>query len=284
MIRAPPRERSRQQRALPHEGCRVFVGNLSFDTSNDAVAALFGRWGSVVDCHFPLDKATGGRRGFGFVTMSSTAEAEAAMAGANGAELDGRQIRVDMADKRRRRPEQATRPVWGRPDLEDDDGDENPDPDAAKPDFGLSGALAKDEKTGNMYKGHVLKWTEPEDAAKPIDRWRIYVFKGDDIAETLHIHRQSAFLVGRAKEIADVLTMHPSCSGQHALIQFRTKRDPADPDSRLVLPYVMDLNSTNGTFLNDEKIEPARYIELRHKDVLKFGNSTRDYVLLNSSH
>lgn len=256
---------------------------MSFDTSNEAVAALFGRWGTVVDCHFPLDKATGGRRGFGFVTMSSTTEAEAAMAGANGAELDGRQIRVDMADKRRRKSEQPTRRVWGRPDLEDDGGDEHPDPDAAKPDFGLSGALAKDEKTGNMYKGHVLKWTEPEDAAKPIDRWRIYVFKDADVAETLHIHRQSAFLVGRIKEIADVLTMHPSCSGQHALIQFRAKRNPADPDSQFVLPYVMDLNSTNGTFLNDEKIEPARYIELRHKDVLKFGNSTRDYVLLNSS-
>lgn len=40
-------------------------------------------------------------------------------------------------------------------------------------------------------------------------------------------------------------------------------------------------NSTNGTCLNGEKIQPRRYVELRESDVLKFGNSSRDYVLLN---
>ena len=42
----------------------------------------------------------------------------------------------------------------------------------------------------------------------------------------------------------------------------------------------MDLESTNGTFLNKEKIAPARYVELREKDVLTFGNSSREYVLI----
>ncbi|AFZ79870.1 signal peptide-containing protein [Theileria equi strain WA] len=46
-------------------------------------------------------------------------------------------------------------------------------------------------------------------------------------------------------------------------------------------PYIIDLNSTNGTFLNDEKIEPSRYYELREKDVLKFGHSSREYVLMH---
>jgi smad nuclear-interacting protein 1 len=45
----------------------------------------------------------------------------------------------------------------------------------------------------------------------------------------------------------------------------------------------MDLESTNGTFLNGEKIEGARYIELKHKDVIKFAHSTRDYVVMQSN-
>ena len=101
---------------------------------------------------------------------------------------------------------------------EDDEDEERErryeaDEDAAKPDFGLSGALAKDENTGNVYKGHVLKWTEPDDARKPVDRWRIYEYKNGEQVKILHIHRQSAFLIGRIKDIADILTMHPSCSG-----------------------------------------------------------------------
>ena len=42
----------------------------------------------------------------------------------------------------------------------------------------------------------------------------------------------------------------------------------------------MDLESTNGTFLNGERIEAARYYELKHGDVVKFGGSTRDYVVM----
>ena len=70
---------------------------------------------------------------------------------------------------------------------------------------------------------------------------------------------------------------------QHAVVQFRAKVDldaATGVETRRVLPYVMDLESTNGTFLNKEKIAPARYVELREKDVLTFGNSSREYVLI----
>ncbi|KAG1692855.1 hypothetical protein DVH05_024144 [Phytophthora capsici] len=50
-----------------------------------------------------------------------------------------------------------------------------------------------------------------------------------------------------------------------------------------VRPYIMDLDSTNSTFLNGHKIEGSRYIELKEKDVLKFGDSTREYVLMCAS-
>ena len=47
-----------------------------------------------------------------------------------------------------------------------------------------------------------------------------------------------------------------------------------------IVPYLMDLESTNGTFLNGEQIEGAKYVELRPKDVLKFGTNPTEYVFM----
>lgn len=100
------------------------------------------------------------------------------------------------------------------------------------------------------------------------------------------MHRKSAFLIGRDKAVADILTEHESCSKQHAVLQYRLYQKATDDGldfEQQVRPYIMDLNSTNSTFLNGSKIESARYIELREKDVLKFGDSTREYVLMDAS-
>lgn len=51
--------------------------------------------------------------------------------------------------------------------------------------------------------------------------------------------------------------------------------------AKRVLPYVIDLGSANGTFLNNKQIDAQKYYELMEKDVLKFGFSTREYVLLH---
>ena len=281
----PPRPRR-----VVEPGSRLFVGNLSFDLDTDQLRKFFEKWGPISDCFLPQDRTTQKPRGFGFVTFRDAADAKLAVAQADGMELDGRQLRVNVAeDTRGPPPTQSTQRAskWGTK-AEDDEDDERErryeaDEDAAKPDFGLSGALAKDENTGNVYKGHVLKWTEPDDARKPVDRWRIYEYKNGEQVKILHIHRQSAFLIGRIKDIADILTMHPSCSGQHAVLQFRLKILKDDLDEvRVVLPYVMDLESTNGTFLNGERLAPARYVELREKDMLKFGSSSREYVLIRA--
>ncbi|KAL0584743.1 hypothetical protein ABG067_005481 [Albugo candida] len=174
---------------------------------------------------------------------------------------------------------------WGKP--EEDNAtreDENQEP-IEKPNFGLSGALAKDRVTGNAVNGVVMKWSEPTNARKPQCRWRLYVFKGETSIATLHIYSKSAFLVGRDKTIADVLTEHASCSKQHAVIQFRLFEKEIESETSIseVRPYILDLQSTNGTFLNGERIESSRYIELREKDLLRFGESTREYVLLRAS-
>ncbi|KAK9286029.1 hypothetical protein L1049_025232 [Liquidambar formosana] len=152
-----------------------------------------------------------------------------------------------------------------------------------KPSFELSGKLAAET---NRVRGVTLLFTEPPDARKPEIRWRLYVFKaGEVLNEPLYIHRQSCYLFGRERRVADIPTDHPSCSKQHAVIQFR-QVEKEQPDGMLrkqVRPFLMDLGSTNGTFINDDRIESQRYYELIEKDTIKFGNSSREYVILHEN-
>lgn len=84
-------------------------------------------------------------------------------------------------------------------------------------------------------------------------------------------------------QIVDMAVDHPSCSKQHAVLQYRLVNYEREDGTagRRCKPYIIDLESANGTFLNNQKIEARRYYELKEKDVLKFGYSTREYVLLN---
>ena len=162
--------------------------------------------------------------------------------------------------------------------------DETPKPPEVKPNFGLSGALTKDAGGGgNVYKGIVLKFQEPPEARAPNTQWRFYVFKGKDMVETLHISKQSAYLLGRNKDICDICVLHPSLSSQHAVLQYRALPLKNDPLRVSCQPYIMDLESTNGTFLNDVRIDPARYYQLKKGDLVKFGASTREYVLMTEN-
>lgn len=151
-----------------------------------------------------------------------------------------------------------------------------------KPSLALSGKLTED---ANTFRGVVVKYNEPPEARKPKKHWRFYPFKGETALPVLHLHRQSAFLLGRDRRVADIPIDHPSCSKQHAAFQFRlvefTRADGRL--SRRVRPYVIDLGSANGTYVNGQRIEPERYVELFEKDVVKFGFSSREYVLLHDS-
>lgn len=68
--------------------------------------------------------------------------------------------------------------------------------------------------------------------------------------------------------VTDILIEHPSCSKQHAVIQFRqiTKTDKYGETTQSVKPFVIDLDSTNGTWVNGEEIPQSRYYELRSGD------------------
>ena len=79
---------------------RLYVGNLSFNTTGDTVREHFAQCGEVTDVHVVMDRDTGRPRGFAFVTMGSPAEATKAIAEMNGKTVDGRPLRVNEAEER----------------------------------------------------------------------------------------------------------------------------------------------------------------------------------------
>src|SRR5215211_3948682 len=82
---------------------KLYVGNLSFQTSSEDLQQLFGQAGTVESASVVEDRDTGRSRGFGFVEMSSKEEGEAAIAQFNGTEVNGRSLTVNEAKPRENR-------------------------------------------------------------------------------------------------------------------------------------------------------------------------------------
>lgn len=185
-----------------------------------------------------------------------------------------REFHNDRRRERRQREEQE-----GEEEGQESDSTSN---QKEAPNFELSGALLEDT---NTFRGVVIKYSEPPEARIPKKRWRLYPFKNDEALPVMYIHRQSAYLLGRQRRIADIPIDHPSCSKQHAALQYRMVQFTRTNGTigRRVRPYIIDLGSGNGTYLNNQRIEPQRYYELKEKDVLKFGFSSREYVVLHES-
>ncbi len=76
---------------------RLYVGNLSYDVTNDTLRTCFGECGEVSDTHVATDRDTGRSRGFGFVEMASNEDGEKAIAALNGQQVGGRTINVNEA-------------------------------------------------------------------------------------------------------------------------------------------------------------------------------------------
>lgn len=220
---------------------------------------------------------------------------------------------------------------WGKADEERGEEKDGSPVEKEAPNFGLSGALAEDARTGNVLNGVVLKWKEPPDARRPKLRWRVYVFKdgkeagarprrvGDAPkradrcgrrgavrpppervpggarkaclrrvrAPRVHLQAARGYPVpdekgsGRAT-ITSVVRLPVRA---HFDIAARAPLAPPPPPrsgltSRTRSPYIMDLASTNGTFLNGDRVEDSRYYELLSQDVVKFGQSSREYAFV----
>ena len=83
---------------------KLFVGNLSFDTTENDLQDAFAAHGTVTETNIMMDRTTNRPRGFGFVTMSTPEEAQKAIAALNGAQLGGRALTVNIARPREERP------------------------------------------------------------------------------------------------------------------------------------------------------------------------------------
>ena len=80
--------------------CKLFIGSISRTTTDQSLRAAFEEFGPVQEAVIVLDRDTGASRGFGFVTMASRKDAAKAVDAMNGADLDGRDIVVDVATER----------------------------------------------------------------------------------------------------------------------------------------------------------------------------------------
>ncbi|MEP6809538.1 MAG: RNA-binding protein [Chthoniobacterales bacterium] len=86
---------------------KLYVGNLSFETTENDLQDMFEQHGKVAEVALMMDRTTGRSRGFAFVTMNDATEGNAAMAAFNGKEVQGRTLTVNEARPREERPRQS---------------------------------------------------------------------------------------------------------------------------------------------------------------------------------
>ena len=177
--------------------------------------------------------------------------------------------------------------------------------DIEHPNFNLTGALEKDNEirfakkqqennsTSWKKKGRKLrKYSSlPSNSALPTEKWRLYIFENDKEECVVNIFNRQSYLLGRKKKLANIFLEHISSSNEHAVIQYRSvqvHKKTIDGvldmehgrEKYTVRPYLLDLQSTNGTYLNGKRIEHSRYYELMDSDVIKFGISKKEYVIM----
>jgi len=90
---------SMRKEAEANAPLRLFVGRLSREVNEDLLRATFSEHGEVVDLHMPVDRDTGNKRGFAFVTVSPKSAGEAAIKALNGSDLEGRKIVVEASQR-----------------------------------------------------------------------------------------------------------------------------------------------------------------------------------------
>jgi RNA recognition motif-containing protein len=92
---------------------KLFVGKLSFDTTNDSLQALFAQYGTVASAQVIMDRDTNRSKGFGFVEMADQTAAQTAINALDGKEFEGRVIVVNVAKPREDRPQHGGRDFRG---------------------------------------------------------------------------------------------------------------------------------------------------------------------------
>ena len=152
-----------------------------------------------------------------------------------------------------------------------------------RPNYECTGVLKTDEAL--TVKGRVMKWVEPHDMKASERKWVFYVLREGKPMESADASvdiKAAASMFGRDAGVCQLPLNHPSISSQHAVLVFRAIATQ-EGTSQIVKPFIIDLGSTNGTFLNGKRLKADLYMELRPKDMLQFGLSAREYILLDAT-
>lgn len=130
-----------------------------------------------------------------------------------------------------------------------------------------------------------VPYSEPAWGGNPPDSlpYALEILKNGSIVDTVPLNQRSYFVVGRLP-VCDVSLEHPSISRYHAVIQYRSQPGESESVGEEEGFYIHDLGSTHGTVVNKNKIPPKTYIRLRVGHVLKFGGSTRLFILQVHRH
>ncbi|MBN3313731.1 NADAP protein, partial [Atractosteus spatula] len=123
-----------------------------------------------------------------------------------------------------------------------------------------------------------LPYTEPPWGGLAETSYYFEILKNGSILDTVPLTERSFFVFGRLPN-CDVSLEHPSISRYHAVVQYRRRAGEEGVIGEEKGFYAFDLSSTHGTFINKNKIPPKTYIRLRVGHVLKFGGSTRLFIL-----
>ena len=155
-----------------------------------------------------------------------------------------------------------------------------------KPNFEPSGILLKElemEYNKSINSKTMINYNPPTDSIIPSKNeiWFLFKFSENkkEEEETYKLIDKEFFLIGKDPRICDIRIKQKNISRQHAVIQFRKIRKGNEWE---ILPYLIDLNSTNGTYLNGDKIDNKKYYELREKDQLNFGDKNLDFLLMKA--
>ena len=155
-----------------------------------------------------------------------------------------------------------------------------------KPNFEPSGILLKDLEMNynkSINSKIIINYNPPNDSIIPDKNeiWFLFKFSEDkkEEEETYKLIDKDYFLIGKDPRICDIRIKQKNISRQHAVIQFRKIRKEKEWE---IVPYLIDLNSTNGTYLNGDKIDNKKYYELREKDQLNFGDKNIDFLLMKT--
>ncbi|CAF0929432.1 unnamed protein product [Adineta ricciae] len=123
--------------------------------------------------------------------------------------------------------------------------------------------------------GLKFSYKEPSEARTPDQRWRLTVSKDDDDSSNYRVYRQSKYVFGRDKDHCDIHLHHSSCSNFHAVLQYRLR---SDSHGHHIHPYLMDLDSAHGTYLNRRRMDSNRYYRLEENDCIRFGDSSKEFI------